>query len=368
MTFSTSRRTALKLGLGALVATTATGALTACATESDAAPAPSTDINYSTKAILLGTAGGPPPMSGRSGIGSAVVVDDKTYLVDLGHGSFNKIHQAGIDATSISAIFVTHLHSDHIAELYTLPFLRHGGIRSLTGPVQIYGPGRAGALPNTGQDHPLINPENPTPGTVDFIEKSMEATAYDLNIRIRDENWPDIRTVINTHDIAIPEVGADPLNNRTPAMAPFLVFEDEHVRVTAILVDHPPVFPAFAFRFDTADGSIVFSGDATICDNMVRIAQDADYLVHEVINLDWVASTNAPDELIEHLRASHADVDAIGALAERAGVKTLVLNHLVPGDPSFTSNEEWKRRAQQGFSGQVIVGEDLAILGLPDNR
>lgn len=75
-----------------------------------------------------------------------------------------------------------------------------------------------------------------------------------------------------------------------------------------------------------------------------------------------------PTKLIEHLRASHTDVDAIGALAERAGVKTLVLNHLVPGGPSFTSTEEWQRRAQQGFSGQVIVGEDLTILGLPDNR
>ncbi|MEE2032544.1 MBL fold metallo-hydrolase [Rhodococcus chondri] len=118
----------------------------------------------------------------------------------------------------------------------------------------------------------------------------------------------------------------------------------------------------------TADGSIVFSGDTGICDNIVRLAQGADYLVHEVINLDRVASTDAPDGMIEHLRASHADIDAIGALAERAGVNTLVLNHLVPGDPSLTSNEEWKRRAQQGFSGEVIVGDDLAVFGFSSDR
>ena len=363
-----SRRNVLRLGAGlaASAGVTAASLPTAALASGPAKPRRSHD----TELVLLGTKGGPPPLGEqRQGISSAVVVGDNTYVVDLGHGSYSQLHRAGI--ASLQGIFVTHLHSDHIAELFTLPWLRHGGVNSLKGPIPIYGPGRAGGLPQsrTGQKAPLINPENPTPGTVDFLEKSIEAAAYDLNIRMRDENWPDLREVLQPHDIVLPEVGASATGNLFPRMRPFTVFENDDVKVSATLVEHPPVFPAFGFRFDTAEGSVVFSGDTSVSPNLIELAAGADYLVHEVIDLDWVAASNVPESLLDHLSESHTDVNKVGAVAESAGVKNLVLNHLVPGDPNEVNDSQWRRRAQVGFSGKVHVGRDLMRFGLgPKNR
>jgi ribonuclease BN (tRNA processing enzyme) len=322
---------------------------------------------HRTRLALLGTSGGPPPMTGRSGICSALIVGDSTYLVDFGHGSYGQIGRLGVSPASIKNLFVTHLHSDHIADLYQLVWLRYGGgIGSLPGPFEVYGPGRAGGLPpaHAGGNAATVNPENPTPGTVDFIEKSIEASAYDLNIRIRDQGRPPIDGVLRAHDIVLPDVGASATGNLWPDMEPFPVFANSDVEVTATLVQHPPVFPSFAFRFDTADGSVVFSGDTSVSENLIRLARGADYLVHEVIALDWVAGLNVPESLLNHLAESHTDIDKVGGVAEASGVKHLVLNHLVPGDVSAVTDGQWRRRAQRGFSGKVTVGRDLMQLGV----
>lgn len=95
---------------------------------------------------------------------------------------------------------------------------------------------------------------------------------------------------MHVQDIVIPSVSGFKSPNETPvpAMEPFLVHEDERVRVTTTLVNHFPILPAFAFRFDTDDGSVVFSGDSSPCDNLVRLAHNTDVLVHEVIDRSWV--------------------------------------------------------------------------------
>lgn len=315
---------------------------------------------------LVGTGGGPSPMPGRRGICTALTIDGATYVVDVGHGGFTGLHECGVDVSRLAAIFVTHLHSDHVSELYQVPFLRHGGLRRITGELPVIGPGRAGELPRarSGAEVPLICPENPTPGIVDLIEHSIAATAYDLNIRVRDEGWRDIRTVVKPRDIVVPKLDEVASGANTPPMEPFAVYEDANVRVSAILVPHPPVFPAFAFRLDTASGSIVVSGDTAPSENVVRLATGADVLVHEVIALDWARTQGLSRSIVEHLEASHTDVDRVGSIAERAGVRTLVLTHLVPGDVGAVSDEDWRRRAQTGFSGRVIVGRDLMRLDL----
>jgi ribonuclease BN (tRNA processing enzyme) len=115
-------------------------------------------------------------------------------------------------------------------------------------------------------------------------------------------------------------------------MKPVDVYEDENVEVRAILVHHPPVFPSFAYRFDTADGSIVFSGDTTVSPNLVKLAQGADVLVHEVIDRAWVESRFEPpldpfeQAAVNHLISSHTTIEQVGEVAERAGVGTLVLD------------------------------------------
>lgn len=317
--------------------------------------------------ILLGTAAGPVPMDGRTGIATALVVDGRVYLIDMGHGSFDQFQKSGLEIADVDRIFVTHLHSDHLADLYSLLWLRFGGVDSMTHVIDIHGPGPAGALPrsSTGKTVATVSPSNPTPGLADYFANSIAATAYDINIRMRDEGWPDIRDLFRVHEIALPDVGADPTGSLAPPMKPFVVHSDDRVSVTAILVQHPPVFPSFAFRFDTDYGSVVFSGDTTITPNMITLSKKADILVHEAIDLTAVQTFgNLNQSQLQHHRESHSDVRLIGSrVAQPAGVKTLVLSHLAPGTKALP-DLTWKAQASLGFSGQVIVGNDLQRIAL----
>ncbi|WAL69104.1 MBL fold metallo-hydrolase [Amycolatopsis cynarae] len=313
---------------------------------------------------LLGTAGGPPPVVGRRGISSALVVNGRTYLVDLGYGSYEQFHLAGLAGPSLAGVFVTHLHSDHIADLFQLFWLRGGGPKPLAAGVPVWGPGPAGALPPVNRDVPVISPGAPAPGLAAFVDHNIRAAAYDLNVRIRDEGFPDIHRILLPREIAIPPVGASATARRCPPMEPFLVMENGDCRVSATLVDHPPVFPSFAYRFDTDHGSVVFSGDTTVNDNLVRLARNADILVHEVISLEWMARQGFPEALRAHLKQSHTDANLVGAVAERADARRLVLSHLVPGEPAVVGDQEWRLRAAHGYSGEVVVGRDLMVLPL----
>ncbi|GAB3279735.1 MBL fold metallo-hydrolase [Kineosporia babensis] len=306
-----------------------------------------------THVVLLGTSGGPVPFPGRSGICTAVVVDGYTYLVDLGHGAFDQLGATDLSPERIPAAFVTHLHSDHLADAFALPWLRFGGVNPLGLPLHVYGPGRAGWLPEGRVEDPppLVNPGNPTPGISDFFASAIQAAAYDINLRTRDEGWPDIRQMLVPHDIEVLD-----------GQEPFEVMKDERVRVSAVLVDHPPVTPSFGFRFDTAKGSVVISGDTTVSANLIRLAQGADVLVHEVIDLEVMAlDPDLSPEQIAHLTESHTDVKRVGQVAAAAGVRQLVLSHLAPGTPNVP-DASWKAKAQNGFDGPVHVGHDLDVI------
>jgi ribonuclease BN (tRNA processing enzyme) len=319
--------------------------------------------------VLLGTSAGPVPFLGRTGISSALVVDGQIYLIDLGHGSFDQFQTLGLSPSDIAGVFITHLHSDHIANLFTMLWLRFGGIDPLTSPLQIYGPGSAGALPPKPAHTKTmtVDASSSVPGLATYISKSIEASAYDINVRMRDEGWPDIETRYDVHEIALPAVGASALGDVAPAMAPFPIMSDDKVSVTAILVEHPPVFPSFAFRFDTAYGSVAFSGDTTVTPNMVTLAQGADSMVHEAIDIQAVEAAAAGGGLsaaqIAHLEGSHTDVTKLGAIAQQAGVGQLVLTHLAPGTIEYP-DAIWLEKAQQGYLGPVVVGHDLMVIPL----
>lgn len=365
------------LGLTAAAAAATTPLLTAA--EARAVPTPLLAHRHSSRVVLLGVAGGPPPEIDRAGVASALVIGDRVYVVDCGRGSVTQYAQARLAFKNLRGIFITHLHADHVIDFYDFFTLAGFGANDSGDgilpsgdrkTVQVYGPGSAGGLPSPEDpSFPTIAPANPTPGIADLARLQMESYAYSTNLFMRRAGIPDPRALFDIHEIQNPTSLGATWENRSPDMEPFLVMDDGFVRVTATLVPHGPAFPSYAFRFDSEEGSVVFSGDTAYSENVIRLAQGADMLVHEVIDIDfYVKFLGVDPALLSHLERSHTDVHRLGELAERSAVDRLVLNHLVPADPRLMSDRQWRKNAKRGFSGQVFVGDDLMTLPLRGRR
>lgn len=383
-----SRRNFLR-GAGAVaVAGGLVGATGPAATAAAPGGKGSSGQRHRTRVVLLGTAGGPAVLSGdRYGVSTAVVYEDRAYVVDLGHGSHMRLHGAGLgeeDAlggtslAKVRGIFFTHLHSDHIVEwpaVYATGPLNVMG-PTFTDPIQVFGPGDRGTMVRVfppGRPAPEVyNPSDPTPGIEGMTGYLRQAFAADFNDRARDSNFVGPDAIFDVHDIDLTGVwDVDPEGIPPRLTTPISVWQDGDVTVTATLVDHHPTAPAFAYRFDTPDGSVVVSGDTGVSENLIDLANGCDYLVHEVIDVQYVEDLTAtmPPEiggpLKEHLLVSHTSTEQVGRdVAEVAGAKNLVLNHFVPGNNPV---HRW-RQAQKGYSGNLIVGEDLMQLGVGTTR
>lgn len=326
-----------------------------------------------TRVILLGTAAGPYPEPGRQGCASLVVVGDRSYLVDAGYGTVRKFVQSGVPMDTLRAAFVTHLHSDHVADLFNLFLLGWGtGGHGLVSPVQVFGPGNPRGLPGpTPGVTPaeLANPDNPTPGISELLADAVDGWAYDLNIRTRYNSRRGLASLIVAHDVLPPDsVGAAPDGDVAPEMEPFVVFEDDRVRVSATLVMHPPVFPSFGYRFETEDGVVAFSGDTAPSPNVVRLAEGADLLVHETLHIPYYSGIGYPQALLDFFASSHTAPEDVGRIARAAGVRRVALAHIGPGDPREVRDETWRRAVAATYQGQVVVGHDLHQLTVPAGR
>jgi ribonuclease BN (tRNA processing enzyme) len=233
---------------------------------------------------------------------------------------------AGVPVSRLRAIFITHQHSDHNADYGNLLVL--GWSAGLKSTVEAYGP------PPLARMTTLVG----------------ELHRYDIETRIADEGLPPFAGLVRAHEIT---TGG-------------LVMQDGPVKVTAALVDHPPVRPAFAYRFDTPDRSIVISGDTAPSKALIALATGADILVHEVLYLaalDRLVRGNPHSaRLRSHLLASHTPTAEAGRIAAAAGVKTLVLSHFVPGDDPSITDEMWTEGVRAYFKGEVVVGRDLMTL------
>jgi ribonuclease BN (tRNA processing enzyme) len=276
-----------------------------------------------TRLILLGTGGGPRPNKLRNQSSWVLLVDGAPYVIDCGGGVSRQLVFADVPIRSLRNIFITHHHSDHNLEYGSLIY--NAWASGFKGAIDAYGP----------------------PPLEKITNLFFEMNRYDIDIRIPDEGRPPLRPMVKTHEFT----------KGGPVM------EDERVKVTAALVNHPPVVPSYAYRFDTPGRSIVFSGDTTPCDSLVKLAQGADILVHEVINKEALARLMArvpnADRLLEHIVASHTTRQDVGKVAKAAGVKALVLTHLVPSDDTSITDEMWREPVREHFGGEVIVGKDL---------
>jgi ribonuclease BN (tRNA processing enzyme) len=355
------------LGVGSLVAGALGGEASAAAARPPRASGGPRRVPARGLAVsLLGTAGGPPPHADRAGIATAVVVDGAVYLVDAGRAAVTQYVRAGLRLADLEAVLITHLHADHIADYFNL-FMLGGWNAAQQGDTvpdstPVYGPGRAGGLQPAfgGATVPTVSPANPTPGLADLTASAIDAYAYSTNVFVRDSAIRATGSLIDVHEIDLPDVGAS-FTTTAPPMDPFVVMEDDRVRVTAVLVPHGPVFPAFAFRFDTDHGSVTLSGDATYNDNLVALAQGTELLIHEAINLKGF---KGPAVVVDHMLQSHVEVQDVGGVAQRAGAKRLALSHIGNIDGTIVDPVAWRRWAQKGYDGKVHVGSDLDVLAV----
>ena len=318
-----------------------------------------------TELVLLGTAGAPFPVADRGGISSALIVDERVFVIDCGRGSPSAFAGAGLGFSRLEAVFLTHLHADHIGDLPGMLLYPWGGRVGDHGPlppIRVYGPPRPAALPAgdaTFRRVTTIHPELPAPGTTDLVESILAGYAYHLNVMPLDARMPDAGQLVRATDVAAPAW------TEGSTQVPVVVVDDGAVRVTAVAVMHGRAVPALAYRFDTADGSVVFSGDTAVNDDLIALAQGANILVHQVADLDYLKQHGFTGAALERMAALHTDVTEVGGVAERARVRELILSHYLPAEPDAITDAEWAQRAGQGFSGITTAGHDGLRRTLP---
>ena len=276
-----------------------------------------------TKLILLGTGGGPRPRRASSGSAQVIVSNRVAYVVDCGDGVSRQLAFAQVPFTTLRHVFVTHHHSDHTADYGNLIWL--AWTAGLSTRVDAWGP----------------------PPLEKMTKLFFEMNANDIDTRIANEGRVPLVPLVHVHELR----------------AGGAVMSDDNVKVTAAVVDHPPVVPSFAYRFDARDRSIVISGDTARSDNLVKLARGADVLVHSAMYpgaIDRLVArvTNAAALKASILAHQTSAADA-GRVAQDAGVKTLVLSHLVPADDPEVTDRMWIDAAQSHFGGRVILGRDL---------
>jgi ribonuclease BN (tRNA processing enzyme) len=276
-----------------------------------------------TRLILLGTAGGPRPRAGRSAPAQVIVVNNAAYVIDCGDGVARQLVLARVPLATLRNVFITHHHSDHNADYGNLLLLAWAaGLRT---HVDTWGP----------------------PPIERMTSLFFEMNATDIDARIADEGRIPLGPLVQAHNV----------------QAGGVIMQDDNVRVTAAVVNHPPMATALAYRFDAPDRSIVISGDTTPSDNLVRLARDADILVHEALYAPAVEQmikdvANASD-LRRSIMSHHTTIEDAGRIAHDARVKTLVLSHLVPAEDPVVPGQTWIDAARRHFAGRIIVGKDL---------
>lgn len=289
-----------------------------------------------TRVVTLGTVGGPVLSLERAQPANAVVVADRIYLVDAGNGVGRQLLAAGLDVRKVDNIFITHNHDDHNADWGTLMGLAWSTGRRAD--IHVWGPA----------------------GTELMLDGFLQYFAPNARIRLADsKGLRPPAEMFKAHDIR----GSGP------------VFKDDVVAVTAVENCHFHPDPAggqrsedksYAYRFQTRDRVIVFSGDTGKCPAMTDFARGADILFHEVVDLPAIEQRLQEElppvlaqGLYRHMVQDHTTAEDVGRLAHDAGVKEVVLTHLVPGRSEPDSR--YIEGVRKHFQGPVRVARDLMI-------
>ncbi len=266
---------------------------------------------------LLGT-GSPIPDPNRAGPSTLVRAGGQTLLVDCGRGVLQRAAAVGVGANMLDALLLTHLHSDHIADLGDVIITRW--VSTFTpnpAPLKIIGP----------------------PGTAQVVTAMMAAFGFDIGYRIAHHADLNEPPPLEVHE----HTGGE-------------VYRRDGLIITAGPTDHRPVEPTIGFRVSYDGASVVLAGDTVPCAGLDELALGADALVHTVIRKDLVELM--PMQRIKDILDYHSSVQQAAATAQRAGVGTLVLTHYVPAIAPGTE-DQWRALAAEEFTGRIELGDDL---------
>lgn len=295
--------------------------------EARAQPGPAPAAPDEFRVTLLGT-GSPVPVMRRFGPGVLVEASGRKLLIDSGRGTTQRLFQLGVPLGKVDALFITHLHSDHIVGIPDL---------WLTGWLQVPYGGRQGAFRVYGPK-----------GTNELMQALVKAYAWDIGARIADQQLP-------------PEAVRPEVIEFTAGV----VYDDGGVKVTAFEVDHGDLLkPAVGFRVDYAGRSVTVSGDTRFSENLIKHAAGTDLLVHQVAA---VRDELMKNPLFQVILAHHTKPDEAGTLFTRVKPKLAVFYHFVLlgniGVPPVTEQDVFDL-ARKTYDGPLLIGEDLMAFRL----
>ncbi len=273
---------------------------------------------------LLGT-GSPMPAPDRAGPATLISAGDgpevEHYLVDAGRGVLMRLAAAGLGAPDLTAVLITHLHSDHITDLNDVITTRWVMTFEMT-PLTIVGPG----------------------GTQRVVEHILASLEPDIEYRLAHHADLDHRPPVTV--IEVGEGG--------------IVLPDRQggaVAITCAQTDHKPVEPSLGYRFEFVGTSVVVAGDTIPCAGLDELCAGADALVHTAIRKDIIA--NAPIPRMQDTLDYHSSPEEAAQTAAKASMSTLILTHYVPPMPLSGTADDWRALAAAHFAGRVEVGDDL---------
>lgn len=275
--------------------------------------------------ITLGTKGGPSILQvERLPQSTAFIHNDKIYLFDAGYGASLRLVQSDLPLKNLQAVFITHLHSDHIADLPAL--LSNSWNSGLMHDISVFGP----------------------TGTQDIVDASLAVFKRDIELRTEDEGKPDLNNMVTAKDIS-QEV----------------VYHKNGVKVTSLIVPHPPFDhgEALSYKIEADGKTTVITGDMTNNEAIIEFAKDADYFVSEAVLVSGVEKLSQRigngSTLAEAIISHHATAEEIGDIAEKANVKNLIITHLVPADDPEITDQDWIDAVKINYSGPVTIAHDL---------
>ena len=286
----------------------------------------STTIAFGQPAIkitLLGTAPGPPVRLKQYQTTTLVEANGEKLLFDCGRGVLLRLTEAGVPIESVDKLFITHLHSDHVIDIPDLLLTPWANRSPRKVPLQVWGPD----------------------GTVNMMNHLEQAFAFDIHIRRDvDEKFMPEGIKVSAHDI---KQG--------------VIYESNGVKVTAFLVDHGPVKPAFGYRVDFGGHSVALSGDTRPTDNLVQFSKGVDVLIHETLDPDRFKSAafqqtkEQQAAIINH----HTMPEQAGEIFARVKPKLAVFSHAEQA-PTILD------KARKTYSGPMELGEDLMVIEIGD--